>query len=156
MSFHQEGYHKGPVHAGETDIKWRSYTWTQKEIEEYIAMKNEEDFELLSIVDRSVREAMDSLGEELRRYLREAGEKHPYAKKDQIKPEEIKKRPKQSMLEPFTALFGSGMKKVTETLTPKESQVVLINEKARAGAMVNAICWLHYKNFKKAFGFLSW
>jgi len=79
LSYQQEGYQRGPIHVGETKIYWRAYTWTKEEIEAYLDMRQEDDFDLMAMVDNSVRDAMDALGEELRKYLKEAGEKHPRA-----------------------------------------------------------------------------
>lgn len=163
MSYQQEGYQRGPLHVGETTVFWRSYAWTEKDIQNYIAMRNQEDFELLSVIDRSVRDAMDALGDELRRYLQEAGEVHPYAtreQKDKITPKiEKSKRPKQSLFEPFTAMFkGVNLGNVDGIFSPKKNAEVIRvqNEIAKAEDNAKKRVWTHYKNFKKNFGFLSW
>src|SRR3989338_641897 len=74
MNYVQESQHRGPIHVGRVEITFRGYTWDDKEIENYQKLKTREDFRLLGIVDSSVKAAMESLGEELERYLSEAGE----------------------------------------------------------------------------------
>jgi len=56
------GYHRGPIHVGSTRISWRSYSWDDQTIKNYIAMRNREDIELLASVDSSLKSAMDALG----------------------------------------------------------------------------------------------
>jgi len=71
LSFTQEGgYHRGPVHIGETKITWRSYSWTQQDIDKYLSFKEKEDIEVLSQID----ESMHAIGDDLQRYLDEAKE----------------------------------------------------------------------------------
>lgn len=73
MSFQQE-YQKGPVHVGKTDLTLRAYAWDKKQIDQYMQMKEKEEMDLLFAVDESVKAAMEALGAELERYLKEAGE----------------------------------------------------------------------------------
>ncbi|MBI2139427.1 hypothetical protein HYU14_00770 [Candidatus Woesearchaeota archaeon] len=80
MSYVQEGYQKGPLHVGRVEITLRCYAWTDKEIELYKEMRKQEDIYLMGFVDESVRAAMDALGDELMRYLQEAGEDMPALK----------------------------------------------------------------------------
>lgn len=78
MAYNQE-YNRGPLHIGKTDLTLRAYAWDDKKIEKYREMKDEEDFELLSIVDGSVKAALEALGDELQRYLHEAGSQETFA-----------------------------------------------------------------------------
>jgi len=114
MSFVQDGYQKGPIHVGQANIYWRAYNWKQHHIDQYIRYRKSEDLYMLGVVDRSVRAAMEALGDELEGYLTEAGEPKY---KDKIEAEKKKaaelakkgKRPQgifSGLFEPFSALFG--------------------------------------------------
>jgi hypothetical protein len=157
MQFSQEGgYHRGPLHQGETKIFWRAYTWTEKQIDAFKKMKEEEDFELISAIDRSLKAAMDALGDDLRRYLKEAEQMHEEKK-------EKKEPPKQrlDLLEPFKGVFhgvGDTFKSILPEKKKKEGMTDEKKEKEKKAAAGEAIrvLWQHYKNFKKAHRLLSW
>src|SRR3989338_7599223 len=102
LSYQQEGYQRGPIHVGESRITIRTYAWNDKQIEAYKKMRDQEDFELLGLIDASVKAAMESLGDELERYLTEAGEKSLIKKEMPIKA-----KGKTSVFEPFLAV-GKG------------------------------------------------
>ncbi|MBR9703200.1 hypothetical protein GOV10_04130, partial [Candidatus Woesearchaeota archaeon] len=103
MNFNNE-YQRGPIHVGRVTVTLRAYAWSQKQIDDYIKMRADEDFELLGMVDSSVQDAMEALGDELRKYLEEAEEEAGLLKKEEVGPAE---KPKGAgVLEPFTALFG--------------------------------------------------
>lgn len=70
MAYQQE-YQRGAIHTGKSIIEMESYALTDKDIEEYEELNEEEDLELIS----NLTGAMESLGEELKKYLKEAGEK---------------------------------------------------------------------------------
>lgn len=107
MQFQADSYqNRGPLHVGRIEFSLRSYGWTDEDLKEYIKMREQETMELLGLVDSSIKDAMDALGDELLDYLEEAGEEvAPYRLQ---KPEETQKEkpPSANMLEPFTALFG--------------------------------------------------
>ena len=91
----QEGYQRGPVHIGKMVATFRSYHWTDEEVENYRKLKQKEAMLLLGQVSSSVRKAMESLGEELERYLNEEPDKEEKV--------EIKKPARKGMME---KLFG--------------------------------------------------
>ncbi|MBR9692559.1 hypothetical protein GOV07_01365 [Candidatus Woesearchaeota archaeon] len=114
MSYVQEGYQKGPSHVGQADIYWRAYAWEQHSIDNYIRYRKAEDLYMLGVVDTSVQAAMEALGEELEKYLAEAGEpkyKDKIEKEEAEREEQLKKQkipgPFSGLAEPFSAL-GSG------------------------------------------------
>ena len=74
MSYTAEGYQRGPLHTGKFDFTMRGYAWTEDQIENYRRMREEEDLELLSSVDETIKAAMDALGSELKNYLLLGGE----------------------------------------------------------------------------------
>jgi len=144
------GYHRGPIHVGSTRITWRSYLWTDKQIKKYIAMRNKEDMELLTSVDKSLTSAMEALGADLYNYLEEAEKGR--------KIEEEPEPPRVDMLEPFTAV-GKGVKEIFAGIIPempklKKKVKPLYEEKDEK--MCKFLCYLHYNVFKKAHGLLSW
>ncbi len=70
-----QDYQRGPVHLGRMDVTLRAYVWDDKDIAAYKAIKQEEDFEMLKSIDSSVEQAMDYLGDDLKRYLTGYSEK---------------------------------------------------------------------------------
>lgn len=156
MQFSQEGgYHRGPLHQGETKIFWRAYAWTEKQIEEYKAMKDEEDFELISSIDRSLNAAMDALGADLKNYLKEARGLREEKKK------EVKVVQKMDLFEPFKAI-GKGFADTFTSILPEkkkkegQSKAKLDAETTTAAVLATKDLWQNYKNFKKAHRLLSW
>lgn len=147
------GYHRGPVHVGATRITWRSYAWSDDQINAYKQMRDKQDMELLSSIDNTLISAMDALGDDLMRYIDEAEGKH---KEEPQAPE----RQPWNITEPFkavgkgaTEMFGVDMKNIIKGFFPKK--------KAPGGeppAIVGArkMCWVHYNIFKKAHGLLAW
>lgn len=102
MKFQQEGYQRGPVHVGRTQMTLRGYSWTPDDLHRYRKFKDREDFALLATIDASVRAAYTALGEELERYLAEAGEETEGDFGAKEKPPE---KPKFDLFGPFTAMF---------------------------------------------------
>ncbi len=172
MDYHQQEYHhKGPIHVGKLIINFRSYAWTDQDIQNYLKMREDENLELIGEIDSSVKAAMESLGDELRDYLIEAGET------DLLPPEKQKKKTKKkSKLDnPFVAvfsgfgeLFGSlvGMepgkageedkKKKKKKDKNAKNAYKLSGERASATGDAKTSTWNVYKNFKKAHKMLAW
>lgn len=148
LSYQQEGYQRGPIHVGETRITWRLYSWSDEDIDNYKAMKAQEDFDLLSVVDSSVKAAMDALGEDLMNYLREAGEAIP------IKGE----GPKKELPKPrFFGLLSPKRPQKQKKPKPKKKDMFKAKiEQANAIKGVRGLMWISYKNFKKAHGMVTW
>ncbi|MBN1544338.1 hypothetical protein JW898_02645 [Candidatus Woesearchaeota archaeon] len=167
MDFHQDGYqHKGPVHVGRSEFTMRGYVWTDDEMANYFRMREQETLDLLGDVDTSLKESIEALGDDLRNYLKEAGEKFPEeAKKEDEQKAAEKKRLEQmkGAVEPFTALFG-GFKEVFGALLPtvkrkdkgKPTAWELGGERKKAAGPMKAAIWNTYKNFKKAHRMITW
>ncbi len=160
MNYFQE-YQKGPLHIGSVEIKMLGYTWTEDEIQDYLNMKAQEDFELLSVVDESVKAAMEALGDELEAYLRDAGEDITFSKGTEKKEKEPQKP--SSMADPFigvakgfTEIFSFGKTAVKTKDGKKIDAVELARERSVAKSAVKGSLWQTYKNFKKTFGLLAW
>jgi len=102
MKYVQEGYQRGPIHVGRTIMTFRTYVWSAEELEQYKKFRAKEDFELLGMIDSSVQAAYQALGEELEKYLAEAGEIF-----EQQTPTGKPKLP--GLFDPFAAVFkGAG------------------------------------------------
>ena len=158
MSYSQE-YQRGPLHLGRVEIDWRAYTWTNDEIGKYKKMREHEDFQLLGVIDGSVRAALEALGDELMRYLKEAGEEF----------EEKKAPPKApakrsglflSVLEGFAELFTSfKAKKEVKEARKKPSQTDMMKlaiARKDAWERLKGVMWNTYHHFKKQHEMLNW
>ncbi len=168
MSFVQEGYQKGPLHVGQANIYWRAYNWQQHHIDQYIRYREAEDLYMLGVVDRSVKAAMESLGEELEKYLAQAGEpKYKDRLEAQQKAEEERKLREGSgpslfggLLEPFTALtsgFG-GLFSSGATTKKSDKPPSFPKSLAEGGKLTGdhaKSLYQVFKNFKKSRGMLS-
>ncbi len=159
MNYSQE-YQRGPIHVGRVEIDFRAYSWTEKEIENYKKMREQEDFQLLGIIDASVKAAMESLGDELMRYLKEAGEGFEAIS-------EKKEPPKQSLLSPYTSVFKgfadmfTGFKVSKDVKEakqkPKREDAFAINKaRSKAQSSAKSSMWTIYHHFKKHHEMLNW
>jgi len=154
MNYSQE-YQRGPLHVGKCDVTLRGYTWTKKEMDNYLEMNDEDDMKLLESIDASVKAAMEALGDELEDYLKEAGEKVDFAK--ELGKNKMSDKAKKA-LDPFTSIFrgfgdvlssfSSGKKKV--------NSMQIKHEKETAYDVLKNAMWQTYKNFKKKEGFTAW
>ncbi len=159
MSYVQEGYQRGPIHVGETTISFRAYTWNNEDIQNYIKMREQEDFELIGVVDASVNAAMEALGDELYDYLEEAG-KDIERKEEKKEPGKINQPgiadPFVSIFKGFGEIFGIELKKEKVKKESKKDLLKLENEKSKAKSAGKQGLWLHYKNFKKGHRMIQW
>ena len=154
MMFQQE-YQKGPVHSGLYDMQLRAYAWTKKDVDNYVKMKEKEDMYLLETIDSSVKAAMEALGDELEKYLREAGEEIELPKSK--KKLDLKKPP--TIYDPFIAPFKgffelAGLKSKGKSDGMNEADKG--REKKLAESDAKGTLWQVYKNFKKRNKCLNW
>jgi hypothetical protein len=156
MSYSQE-YQRGPLHLGRVEIDFRTYAWTDKEIDSYKKLRQQEDFQLLGIIDGSVKAAMESLGDELMRYLEEAGE--------EMVPKEASKDQKISFFSPYTSIFKGfsdmfGASKAPKASRPKKMTATEAMKmdlaRVKAEGDVKQKSWLIYHHFKKHHHMLNW
>ena len=157
MSYHQE-YQKGPMHVGLSDLQFRAYTWTKEKVDKYIKMKEQEDLMLLETIDGSVKAAMEALGDELEKYLREAGEEIQLPKEKKF---DARKTP--TIYDPFVAttrgvleLFGIRKSNKKKEAGPKLNKQEIENEKGVSKKDAKGTLWQAYKNFKKRNKCLNW
>lgn len=158
MSYTQE-YQRGPLHLGRVEIDFRAYAWTDKEIEDYKKMREQEDFQLLGVIDGSVKAALEALGDELMRYLKEAGEEFE-EKKELPKPPLKRAGPFMSVFEGFAELFTSfKVSKELKQAKKKPKQTDLMKSaiaRKNAAEAVKRIMWNTYHHFKKQHDMLNW
>ncbi|MBI2107713.1 hypothetical protein HYT54_01185 [Candidatus Woesearchaeota archaeon] len=159
MNYSQE-YQKGPIHLGRVEIDFRAYAWTNRQVQNYRKMKQQEDFQLLGLVDGSVRVALDSLGDELTRYLEESGE--TFIEKQPVKPRANEANPYTSVFKAFNNLmapFKSPKKKgkMPKFKKPSGTDIMKdsIDKKAAISSAKKAM-WTVYHHFKKQHGMLNW
>jgi hypothetical protein len=155
MKYVQEGYQRGPIHVGRTIMTFRTYVWTKEEIEKYKKFKDREDFDLLGSIDSSVQAAYAALGEEMEKYLKEAGET--------FGPKKAMKKPKlPSILDPFTSIFkGAGELGVSfaggssgEKKPSKKEMLEVSDAKDKAKDFAKTRLYNFMKRIKAAHGFV--
>jgi len=158
MSYVQEGYQKGPLHVGRVQITFRAYAWTEQEITTYKKMRDREDFKLLGMVDSSVKAAMESLGDELMRYLEEAGEEVERVKEQKEKPKKLS--PLELAYKGFREMFSlyrTPQQKRPASARPKKSEIYQLDQvRSEAVSKVKGSMWGIYHHFKKHHGMLNW
>jgi hypothetical protein len=161
LQFQADSYqNRGAVHVGRVEVSLRSYGWNEDDVQAYMKYREQETLELMAMVDQSVKDAMDALGNELMQYLHEAGEDvHFEAQKEDKKP---KKAPV-NLFEPFVALFGGfkdlfgmpfeGMFEIKSDAPKKRG-----TDGASVGASKVAATFTFqmYKNYKTAHGMPKW
>ncbi|MBI5872135.1 hypothetical protein HZB88_03545 [archaeon] len=81
LEYVKEGQ-KGPAHFGRTEITIEPFAVEWKDIEEYKKQKEKEDWEMVS----DIFGAMESIGEDVQKYLKEAEEGEKEEKKEEEKP----------------------------------------------------------------------
>ena len=169
LSYVQEGYQRGPMHTGRFDMILRGYVWNDDQITNYVNMREQEDLLLLGSVDESIKESLDSLGDELKDYLEESGEKfqetgkaEEHGKKKNEVAETLK-----GAAEPFTGVL-SGVKEILSPLTGGLSFFAKENdsgagdpikedlELSAARSTLKKAIYTAYKNYKKMHGMMTW
>ena len=146
MKFVQEGYQRGPVHVGFYEMNWRVYPWGPKEIQKYKEMKEEENLMLMGDLSGSVMQSMEALGDELKRYLKEADGINETEKTEGGKVNE-----KKSILERAFGDFIDFKKKSTSKNKKIEGKKL-----GNGYLAIMAPSWLLYKNFKKSHRMITW
>ncbi len=163
----QTEYQRGAVHVGRVEFTVRAYGWSDSQVKKYLAYREQETLELIGMVDTSLKDALDALGDELLDYLKEAGEDEKTLEGLRLKKTEEPKTQKPQgpgMLEPFTALFG-GFKDLA--LLPFEGLRASAGGKddapqsigfgdERAAKDASGAGFNVFKNYKKAHGMPAW
>ena len=183
MEYHQDSYqHKGPIHWGRVEIDFRCYVWTKKQIDGYLKFREEEDLELLGSIDASIKAALESLGDDLKKYLKDdLGEKFQSdtdsenAQKVKEELEAEAKRvinPKEmisTLFSPVTNILnGLGEMTIGQEFFPQKDatkkrekaptkQELWEQEKTKESLKgVTTELWVFFNVFKKGHRFLNW
>ena len=151
MNYSQE-YQRGPLHVGKVDMNYRAYIWSDEQIEKYKKLKSREDFKLLGVIDSSVKAAMESLGEELERYLGEAGEDFESKQKDDIKVAKESGKPHSSTFISLKEMVGKAAEKKKKKHDDWHRQI----EEAEVTKKLMESMWGLYHHFKKHHDMLNW
>jgi len=157
MNYTQEGYQRGPIHLGRVEIDFRCYAWTDEEIQNYKKMRQQEDFQLLGLIDGAIKSAMNALGDELMRYLREAGEDIGTNKLGKV-PDKVAAKHRASILKGFKEMFGrSNRPKSVKVKKPSKTELMhLQSARNQAEENTKSAAWTIYHHFKKHHEMLNW
>lgn len=167
LGYHSYEYqHKGPIYTGMADITIRAYHWSPDTVDKYVQYRQNDELELMSDIDKSVDEAMHALGDDLKKYLKEAdptmifpGEKPPVTAehKNEINIPDF--------LDPFVSVFkgfaeiaqgftGAAAKKAAnkgkkpEKKKKKKSKRIDSIKKRRAAHFAIEAAWEAYYRYK--------
>jgi hypothetical protein len=150
MKFVQDGYQRGPVHVGRFQVDLRVYAWTDQQVENYKRVKEMEILAFMGDISTTVQGAMESLGEELTKYLAEA-------RGELKKKEEVEQ--KKSLLEKMFGDFYTPKEKKAPKVSTKEIKDKEEKAIAALGGMAGFAkfhCWNTFNNFKKAHRMIAW
>jgi len=163
LSFHSYEYqHKGPIYAGMADITLRAYAWSKKDIEKYKKYRQDDDLELISSIDKSVSSAMDALGDELKRYLKEADPSLSFpGDPEPVQPKQ-KTQNYPDILDPFISIFKGfaeigkgftggvkkGPKKAKEKKKDSKAKFKEYKQHHRVEHFVSEACFEGYMRYK--------
>ncbi|MBW3017085.1 hypothetical protein KY316_01830, partial [Candidatus Woesearchaeota archaeon] len=100
MMYDAQMQYRKPSHTGRIDMSFKSRVMTDDQVAAYRILIEEEDFELLKSISSSIEEAMDALGDDLKKYLEEAGEKF-----EKPEPKTKEEKSKITVAEPFVEVF---------------------------------------------------
>jgi hypothetical protein len=175
LSYQQpESYQRGPVHVGKVDITMRSYGWSKEEIDAYKKYREKQEMELLSVIDASLKAALDALSEDLEKYLAEAGEEEFKKKQDaknavkdkrtgmqrffDVRVVDKKENAGGGFIEPFVAIF-MGIGEIAGAFLPSvvEKKASGSGSSPKKGAgEASGKMRVMWTNYKKSHQLLTW
>lgn len=141
-----------PVHAGRTEFVVEPYVATKAQIEAYKNEQDAEDVELFATIDAT----MDTIKEDLQKYLKEAGEVFAEDEKKEEKKKKESDNPFVALVKGFGEIFGLmkvkkkggslfGFKDVKESKAHEK-------ERKKAAGFAKEMAWTFYDVFKKTNG----
>ncbi len=147
MAFQKE-FQRGPIHTGRTEIKILGYALTEEDIKKYIAAKDKETFTEIEDLIPSLSDSLNAIGDELQKYLEQAGELME-------KKEETSKKEPGSIFTPFASVF-KGIQGIFSKTTGKPRSIKKSEDiqKKVAMDMAKAQSFVLYDIFKKTHGML--
>lgn len=185
MSYNPQYGQQNVAHTGSIEITFRAYGWHEEDIKAFKQMRQKEDIAMLKGLDIHIGGAFDALGEDIEKYLEEAGDEEALAKKAKIEKDKKeqeerdlsthKKRNKYSkfgILEPFLEV-GSGFGEIFTSMFKDENKKEAKkskdgnqtydaksekNKEARkkAAKMATVFSGVTYQVYKKAHRHLTW
>jgi len=100
MMYDSQNQYRKPSHTGRVEMVFSARAMTDDQILAYKTSLELEDFEMIGAISNSIKEAMDALGDDLKKYLEEAEGK---VKKDELKLKE--EHENINVFEPFVEIF---------------------------------------------------
>jgi len=175
MNYHsKDSWHqKGPEHIGRAQADIRAYGWSDKQIENYLKLKADEEIELLQAINYTLKDEGDLLGQDLKQILDEVRKDMGKKTKTENKEDEDKPEEKNvlSVVDPFTSV-GKGLKELfydpfavnkATKKTPElkgNKKFAFDNHKFKlskeAEGKAKLFAWQVYKNYKKAHRMVTW
>lgn len=155
--------------VGRMELNIKSYAWTKKQIDNYKAMKDAENLELIKEIDDGMRQGMEAIEETVLEYLNEKEDKEEESVMDkyEIKGGKLVKKKKNnkkgneltagSILEPFTELLKS-----FSVFTEPFKSIKFSGSKNKkpndstAKKLAQTHAWLLYKIYKKSHRLMAW
>ena len=162
LNYQAEGFQRGPIHVGQLRVSLRSYAWADEQVENYKKMRKAEEFDMMKSIDTHVKAAMEALGDELFKYLEEAGSKNIFGERIGTEEEKDGERPKPpSVFSEIFAGFGdlwSVLKNDSGKLKRQQKQDSTDKSKEAKTASKEAAKAMGklYIGYKKSHGLVSW
>jgi len=159
LSFQIEGgFHRGPIHVGESKITWRAYAWDVETVDRFKKLREREDLEQMALHDVTIQQTLDAMGADLEKYLKQAEERFGEGKKEE------KAGKRESVFEPFLAVFRGVKELFWEPFIPAKGKggpsavdkAKQSEEKKAAAGLAKKMLYVHYKTFKKSNGMHHW
>ncbi len=152
-------YSKYPIHVGTLEITFRAYSWTEKEIENYKKMRDEETLSLVYEIGENIQETLKNIGEDFEKYLKEAEElnkKESKEKKDEKSKDinEIDDFGIKEIFEPFEMLLD-GFKELFQIFFPQQEKNKSNNDDKKPEDILNSHLWKLYNTYKKVNRFFT-
>ncbi len=146
-------YSKYPIHVGTLEITFRAYSWSEKEIENYKKMRDEETLALVYEIGENIQETLKNIGEDFEKYLKEAealnkkeSKENKTEKSNDIN--EIDDFGIKEIFEPFQMLFD-GFKELFQLFFPKRESKDKSNDSKKPEDELNSQLWKLYNTYKK-------
>ena len=160
--------------TGRAEMHLRAYSWTKDQWQNYVKMKEEEDLELLKEINETIKDAMETLGEDIKKYLSDKERPEDNVKKEKPKKwvmrrgkitevvdeDVVKGKVKHdSVFSPFGSLFeGFGLlfKPFTFNFSWWRNDKGGKGDASKAADTASKAVWNLYKYYKKSHGLLAW
>lgn len=152
---YQKDYQRGAIHTGMSKIKIQGYAMSDNDVKKYMEKQDQEDLDLLA----SVNSSMDALKDDLKKFLKLAGEKFP---EDEEKKEEEKIGMLKALFTPFTSIFKGFKEMFGKSEKGKEEKKKTMSSwemeqsSKNAGEKSTSLSFVLYNVFKKSHQMLAW